>query len=230
MKFAAPGFLRNPEDSPLRNPGPAVVFTTAAVPGRSAALDVCVASSIAAAARGDAAQAAFDRKLTHYRNEMGELRQQNIHCRPLVWTADGRPHPAVTRTLQNAADVTSSRNGQHQSAKSLHRRWKHEIQIALLQRRAATARAVLPNLSARAEWLFAGIIDKALHQWGHVPPLDGGSGCTTLTLTPPTLTQHYQVTMTDVVSFERFPQESVQPSCLRWVGVFVCPARGLFRQ
>ena len=44
-----------------------------------------------------------------------------------------------------------SRNGQHLSAKSLHRRCKHEIQIALLRRRAAMARAVLPNPSARAE-------------------------------------------------------------------------------
>ena len=33
------------------------------------------------------------------------------------------------------------------------------------------ARAVLPNPSARAEWLFAGIIDRALHHWGHVPLL-----------------------------------------------------------
>ena len=41
---------------------PADTFTTAADPVRSAALDVCVASSIAAAARGDAAQAAFDRE------------------------------------------------------------------------------------------------------------------------------------------------------------------------
>ena len=38
------------------------------------------------------------------------------------------------------------------------------------------ARAVLPNLSSRAEWLFAGIVDGALHHWGHVPPLDGGPG------------------------------------------------------
>ena len=38
------------------------------------------------------------------------------------------------------------------------------------------ARAVLPNPSARAEWLFAGIIDRALHHWGHVPALDGGLG------------------------------------------------------
>ena len=66
---------------------PANILTTAAVPGRSAALDVCVASSITAAARRDAAQAAFDRKLAHYTRK---LRQQNIHYRPLVWTAGAR--------------------------------------------------------------------------------------------------------------------------------------------
>ena len=38
------------------------------------------------------------------------------------------------------------------------------------------AGAVLPNPSARAEWLFAGIIDRALHRWGHVLALDGGPG------------------------------------------------------
>ena len=52
---------------------------------------------------GDAAQAAFARKQSYYRKEIGELRQQNIHHRPLVWSADGRPHPAVTRTLQYVA-------------------------------------------------------------------------------------------------------------------------------
>ena len=36
------------------------------------------------------------------------------------------------------------------------------------------ARAVLPNPSARAEWPPAGIIDRALPHWGHVPALDGG--------------------------------------------------------
>ena len=56
---------RNPEDSQKHNPGRLTFFTTAA--GRSAALDVCVASSNAAAARVDAAQAAFDRKTSHYK-------------------------------------------------------------------------------------------------------------------------------------------------------------------
>ena len=37
-------------------------------------------------------------------------------------------------------------------------------------------RAVLPNPSARAEWLLAGIIGRALHRWGRVLPLAGGPG------------------------------------------------------
>ena len=43
------------------------------------------------------------------------------------------------------------------------------------------ARAVQPNPSARREWLFAGIIDRALHHWGHVPALDGRPGDHNLT-------------------------------------------------
>ena len=58
--------------------------------------------------RGDAAHAAFDRHLSHCRNEIGELRKQGTRYRPLVWTADGRPHLAVTRhrfQSERAADV-----------------------------------------------------------------------------------------------------------------------------
>ena len=145
---------------------PADIFTTAAVPGRSAATDVCVASPSAAAARGDAAQASFDRKFSHFRDEISDSRDRGTHNRPLFWTADGRPHPARTRTWQHAADTASNRNGQQMSAKSLQRKWKHTIQMALLRRRAPMTRAGLPNPSARAEWLLASIIDIALHHWG----------------------------------------------------------------
>ena len=176
-------------------------LTAVAVSGRSAALDVCVASSTAAP-RGDAAQAALDRKLSHYRNEIGELRHRGILYRPLVWTADVRPHPAVTRTLQYAADIASSQSGQHLSAKSLHRVWKHEIQIALLRRKAGMARAVHPNPSARAEWLLAGIIDRALNHWGHVPALDGGLGDHDLDTAIPDDDD-------DIVSLARYTHESV---------------------
>ena len=49
---------------------------------------------------------------------------------------------------------------------------KHEIQTALHRRRAAMTRAVLPK-PARAEWLLAGIIDRALSHWVRAPPLVG---------------------------------------------------------
>ena len=162
LKLADPGIIAESRGL-TATPRPADIFTTAAVPGRSAALDVCVASRNAAATRGDAAQAAFDRKLSNYRNEIPRV-TFGIHYR-LVWTADGRPQLAVTRTLQYAAEIASSRNGQQMSAKSLQRRWKHEIQIALLRWRAAMTRADLPNSSARAEWFLAGIIDRALHHF-----------------------------------------------------------------
>ena len=67
--------------------------------------DVCVASSNAAAARGDAPQAAFDRKTSHHSREITARLAQGIVYHPLVWTADGRPHPAVTRTPQFAPDI-----------------------------------------------------------------------------------------------------------------------------
>ena len=90
------------------------------------------------------------------------------------WTADGRPHPAVIRTLQCAADIASSRNGQQMSAKSLQYSWTHEFQIALFRRRAAMTRANLPDPFARAEWLLAGLTDTALSHYVRAPPLDGG--------------------------------------------------------
>ena len=51
----------------------------------------------------------------------------------------------ATRTLQYAADIAACRNGQQMSPKALQHRWKREIEMALLQRRAAMTRAVLPD-------------------------------------------------------------------------------------
>ena len=98
----------------------------------------------------------------------------------------------VTRTLRHAADIASSRNRQQVSAKSLQRRWKHDIQVALLRRRAAMTRAVLPNLSARAEWLLAGIIDRARNTGVTSFPLT--VDLATTTMQTPRLTQQYQMT------------------------------------
>jgi hypothetical protein len=150
---------------------PADILTTAAVPGRSAALDVCVASPNAAIAVRDAAEAAFLRKLRRYRREIPQLRAAGIIYRPLVWTADGRPHPAATRTLKFAAEQAANRSSENANAASLMRRWRHEIQVAIMRRRAAMGRAVLSRPSARALWLLTGQTDAGPNGGGREQPL-----------------------------------------------------------
>ena len=102
----------------------------------------------------------FDRKTSHCQRRIKDLRVQGVSDRPLGWTADGRPHQAVTRTTQLAADTASWWNGQQMSAEALKLRWKHDVQIAVLRREAAMTRAVLPNTSAREQWLLSGLVDR----------------------------------------------------------------------
>jgi hypothetical protein len=152
LRLADPAVTTEPRGLTSTTSRPADIFATAAVPGHGAALDVCVASPNAAAAMGDAAEAAFKRKLRRYRREITELNRAGIGFRPLVWTADGRPHPAATCTLRYAASIAVTRNCQQASASSLVSRWKHEIQVAIMRRRAAMTRAVLPRATAHEVW------------------------------------------------------------------------------
>ena len=115
MKLADPDITTEAMEPTASQSRPADVLTTAAaVSRRSAALDVCVASSIAAAARGDAAQAAFDRKLSYYRNEIGDLGNRMFttarQCGP--W-AGGRIQPSLERfsTRQTSPPVETGSNG-----------------------------------------------------------------------------------------------------------------------
>ena len=172
FRLADPGVTTEPRGLTSTQARPADIFTTAAVPGRSAALDVCIASPNAAAAQGDAAEAAFRRKLRHYRNVIPELRRAGVAFRPLIWTADARPHPASVRTLRYAAEVAASRHGGLEGRPAMLRRWKHEITVAIMRRRAAMSRAVLPGRSARAEWLLTGWSDEAATSTRRAPQLD----------------------------------------------------------
>ena len=127
VKLADPGITTEPRELTETQSRPGDLVSTAAFAGRSATLDVCGASPtqqqpketqrrrrlIANCLIGDGKCQTFGRV-------------QGIVYRPLVWTADDRPHQAVTRTLQNAADIAACRNGQQMSAKSLWLRWKHE--------------------------------------------------------------------------------------------------------
>ena len=156
LKLADPAITTEPRGLTTTQSRPADIFTNAAVPGRGAALDVCVAAPSASRAAGDAAEAAFRRKLRRYRREIPQLAAAGIAFRPMVWTANGRPHPAVTRTLAFAAEMAANRSDRDVEPRALLSRWRHELQVAILQRRAAMMRAVLPRASARDIWLLAG--------------------------------------------------------------------------
>jgi hypothetical protein len=172
LKVADPGVTTEPRGLTSTQARPADILTNAAVPGRCAALDVCIASPNAAAARGDAAEAAFQRKLNHYAEIVPELHRTGIAFRPMVWTADGRPHPAVTRTLRFAAERAARKGNGTVQAKSIIGRWKHEIAVAIARRRAAMARAVMPRSSAQERWLLLGLVDNAPSSEQRRPPLE----------------------------------------------------------
>ena len=84
IKLADPAVTTEPKGLTTATSRPADIFTTAAVPGRGAALDVCVASPNAATAMGDAAEAAFRRKIRRYQQGISELAKAGIAFRPLV--------------------------------------------------------------------------------------------------------------------------------------------------
>ena len=118
----------NPEDSQKRNPG-RLIFSPPLLSRDAVRHWTCVRHPpMQQQPEGDAAQAAFDRGISYNKREIPDLQAHGIVCRLLVWTADGRPHPAVTRTLQIAANIAACRNGQQMSAKVLQHRLKHEVQ------------------------------------------------------------------------------------------------------
>ena len=153
LRAADPSVTTEPQGLTDSQARPADILTTAAVPGRRAALDLCVASPNAAGAGGDAAEAAFKRKLRHYAHVVPQLHQAGIAFRPLIWTADGRPHPAASRTLRYAAERAAYKGGRVVTPSEYYRRWSHEISIAILRRRAAMARAGMPKQHGLTEWL-----------------------------------------------------------------------------
>ena len=76
-----------------------------------------------------------------------------------------------SRTLKFAAEAAASRNGGQCTASAFLGRWRHEIQIAILRRRAAMFRAVLPKPSTFEQWLLSGNVDFNDREWGRLETL-----------------------------------------------------------
>ena len=133
---------------------------------------MCIASPNAAAAQGDAAEAAFRRKLRHYWHVIPQLASAGIMFRPLVWTADGRPHPAAFRTLRYALNRAAGQRNEQVKSTQLRARWRHEMMTAILRRRAAMVRSVFPRPLRRAAWLLTGLAEDCVTGAGRSAQID----------------------------------------------------------
>ena len=72
-------------------------------------------------------------------------------------------------------------------------------------------RAVLPNISAREQWLLAGLKDRAACHWTRAPPLDGGDDEDADTETDITAPDNDS---TDIASFTSQQTTAIQASNL----------------
>ena len=105
-----------------QNTRPADILTNAAVPGRSVALDICVAGPQSIGAAGAAVVAARGRKLKKYAPVKKELHEAGVTYMPMVWTSNGRLHPAATRVMRYVASLASDSSEQDANAKSVLKR------------------------------------------------------------------------------------------------------------
>ena len=103
---------------------PADILTTGALPGTKTALDVTIAAQDAKGAGLDACQTAYRRKMRNYAHLFPELRRQGIVFQPLVWSAEGRPHPTTTRVLECTMAAAGRRKGAEVAAE-FRFRWLH---------------------------------------------------------------------------------------------------------
>ena len=134
---------------------PADVFTKAAVPGRDAALDVSIVAQDAVEAGTDCCRTAYRRKVQHYRDILTAMNNGGIAFRPMIWSAEGRPHPVAKRVMGFAGDIAARRRPQI-SAKEFIKRWEREIAIAIQRRLSRMIKACLPKPSRHSEWLMTG--------------------------------------------------------------------------
>ena len=134
---------------------PADIYTRAALPGRDAALDITIASQDAIRAGADCCASAFNMKLRKYARHLGPLACDGVGFRPLVWSAEGRPHPVVDRVIHFAAEV-AARKHPDACAVEFARRWRREIAVALQKRLARMIHACLPRPNRRMQRLITG--------------------------------------------------------------------------
>ena len=130
---------------------PADILTSAALPGRLAALDIGVTCPEATGAGEDCCDAMYRRKRRAYAPHLRELEEeQDVAYRPMVWSAYGRAHPETEAMLTSMAVLAARRRGLRDHRPIL-RRVRCAIGVALVRRAVQMVHACIPHLDAEEE-------------------------------------------------------------------------------
>ena len=137
------------------NVRPADVLTTAALPGCTAALDVGVASPDSIGAGPDCCEAMMRRKLGTYSDHFHELSARGVRYVPFALSCYGRLHPEAAVTVSQLAAAAARRQGSV-SARTLEKRARCWISVAVVRRAVAMVRACLPPMTAEQATVLLG--------------------------------------------------------------------------
>ena len=97
------------------------------------------------------------RKVRRYANILEELQAAGIVFRPMAWSAEGRPHPAVLRILAAISErVARKRPGS--TAQQICQRLRQEVGTALARRLARIIHSCMPRDNGQAAAIVLGRI------------------------------------------------------------------------
>ena len=124
---------------------PADILTRAAIPNRTAALDVGVKWPEAAGAGDDCTQTMVEEKLAYYAAILPELERKGITYCPITFSSFGRRHETTSRIMQEAASRAARFRGQLNSKQML-RSWSATVTTELWRRVARMVKDCLPKV------------------------------------------------------------------------------------
>ena len=135
---------------------PADILTSAAYPGRLAALDIGISSPDSSGAGDDCCEAMRAKKVRDYADHLEELEENGIKYQPLTFSCYGRAHLEADSVLLGLA-VRAARYRGLRDYRPILKRARRCISVQIWKRAASQVLACLPTLDIDEERLLFGV-------------------------------------------------------------------------
>ena len=117
-----------------------------------------IVSKDARGIKGDCCEWAHAKKVKRYSTAIRQLQADGLAFMPMVWSQEGRPHPAAERVLAYAAQL-AARGRPGLQPKQFVKRWRREIVIELQRSLARMIMVCEPAQGRRADFFLGGRLD-----------------------------------------------------------------------